>query len=85
MPLPACLTNPDVDASRFAKRVGASKRFYEVIASRPRRVIEVSPGVVGVWSPIQAFRCVLTRAALNERSMQGFLLCILREFDELPQ
>ena len=81
MALPASLVKFDAATLESSLR---PKRFYDVILSRPRHTTEIAPGIYGTWSQVIGHRCFLTREGLNDRMNSGFLVCILREFDEYP-
>lgn len=79
MILPACLST----FSGYAEPT--PKRFYDVIASRPARGVVIAAGMLGVWAEVRAHRCLLSLEGLEDRRRNGFLVCVLREFDEIPQ
>lgn len=81
--LPDCLTK--FDAGEFAASECKPKRYYDVIVSRPCGGVRVSDLQVLAWSRVRPIRCVLSQEGLQDRIRQQFLVCILREFDELPQ
>lgn len=82
MDLPACLTK--FNPAEFVEAECKPRRFYEAIVSRPTRALQISETVMGVWSKVPMVRCVLSREGLEDRQRCGFLICILREFDETP-
>lgn len=81
--LPDCLTKFSMDA--FNKIARRPAELYDVILSRMRHGMLVSEREAVFVSYVPPVRCVMTREAIETHLQEGYRMCILREFDKLPQ
>lgn len=82
MTLPDCLTEFNADRMQAVTRF---RLLYDVIMSRPAHGTRISDTMIAYWSYVPPARGLLTKSALDEYVKDGFLVCVLNEFDELPQ